>query len=313
MHKVSTIKKKWEALTFWYRCWGVMVPYEMHDMVEEQIKALAHRAEWLCESIRGVLTPEMVEQLMQVLVEAGAHQDIINGWLLARLFGLRPGQIARLTRNQFVYVPNAEGGPRVEISLQSRKVGAPRKQGNKLMVEHHSSPAGEATERMKALLIDAPGNKRAPVAPTYTATRLNPYVKQAAARFDWPKNVKWDPHAVGKHSCAAEAYEHGGAAEVMRQTGHKSLESVYRYGEPAWSRIARADAMAEAKRQATKLVRTVATPATSAADASAPGGSSLAVRWKATLEQAQRLREQHKKATVAPRAPWQHAKKRGRV
>ena len=162
------------------------------------------------------------------------YNHAISGLILQWSFGLRPGQVAFLQRNDFVL--DGETGGYVCVKYQ-HKVSHVRPTDSTVKMETHVM-IPEAGAAVKALLANH--GKGDFLLGGYECRKINALIKRAAKRYKWPGAqtdlLNWVGHGL-RHGAVGHQSALRGDAAAQATSAHKAPTTVKHYARDNSSKL----------------------------------------------------------------------------
>ena len=154
---------------------------------------------------RGAVDDDKLDHLVKFLSDQG-HEDLAEACIVASGCALRSQDIEQISAEDVDLAAGVVIALRKDSSLRKVRKG-----------DTDERPIATA-EAKKVLSRRVKKFPRGNLWPNWNRTLISGLVKQAAERFGWPKNLRWDGlHSVGRHSAAVRA--RAKALEEVRRVG----------------------------------------------------------------------------------------------
>ena len=216
------------SITFYNECYGLA---GIRAQTKRMIRGIELSDDSSVRNIRGGITEDKLRQLLK-LPDSVIPREYKDYFILLHATGMRGNQLGR-TFAQHVYPMTNFVGSRWVVLCPANHKG--RCTGPTSSFEYHETHIEWAAE-LRRIFAAAEGAESGMLAPGWSATVGNKYVKEAARILKWDSKLVWVVHGF-RHGSAVDAANkcEGNIVDTLREiqkyTGHISPSMLMLYSK----------------------------------------------------------------------------------
>lgn len=225
----GTLKHLLSSITFYHECYGSV---DMRKQTMRMIQGITSKDRAKMSAMRGGITEAKLRQMLR-LPDSVIPREYKDYFILLHATGMRGNQLGR-TFVQHVYPMTGFVGTRWIVLCPANHKGRGATASTNSFEYHETHP--EWAEDLRRIFAAASEAESGMLAPNWSATLGNKYVKDAATRLKWDSKMIWVVHGF-RHGSAIDAANScdGNISEILtavqRYTGHISPSMLLMYSK----------------------------------------------------------------------------------
>lgn len=224
----GTYKHLLSSIIFYNECYGLGEP---RKQTMRMIQGITAKDRLHMRELRGGITADKLRKILR-LSDSIVPREYKDYFILLHATGMRGNQLGR-TLAQHIYPMTDFVGTRWVVLCPANHKG--RCTGPTNNFEYHATHA-EWADDLRRIFAAAEGVESGMLAPTWSATLGNKYLKAAASHLKWDSKMIWVVHGL-RHGSAIDAANkcEGNLVdtlkEIQRYTGHISPSMLLLYSK----------------------------------------------------------------------------------